>query len=76
MIFYSPILSLALLQLTGTNARQFTVVNTCTYTIWHVPAPLVILSRYLPRLSDLPFFDGDPGLQWVVLLTPSRSILT
>lgn len=53
MIFYSLILSLALLRLPSATARTFTVVNTCTYTIWYAPVYLVILSRRGPRRSDL-----------------------
>ena len=53
MIFYSYLLPLALLRLPGVTARQFTVVNSCSYTVWHVPIDLVILSRRLPRRSDL-----------------------
>jgi hypothetical protein len=53
MIFYSLILSLALLRLPSATARSFTVVNTCTYTIWYAPVYLVILSRRVPRRSDL-----------------------
>jgi len=34
MIFYSPIISLLLLQLPSATARTFTVVNLCSYTIW------------------------------------------
>ncbi len=39
MIFYAPTLTLLLLQLTTATARTFTVVNECSFTIWHVPAP-------------------------------------
>ena len=53
MIFYSSILSLALLHLPSATARSFTVVNTCTYTIWYAPICLVFLSRRIPRRSDL-----------------------
>lgn len=52
MIFYSPILSLLLLQLSSTTARTFTVVNLCQYTIWHVPAHFHCLLRRVPRRSD------------------------
>lgn len=53
MIFYPSILYLALLQLPSATARSFTVVNTCTYTIWYAPIYLVTLSRRIPRRSDL-----------------------
>ena len=35
MVSYSATLALALLP--RVNARLFTVVNTCSFTIWHVP---------------------------------------
>lgn len=60
MVSYSAILVLALLP--GANTRLFTVVNTCSFTIWHVPTPhLLSLCVHEKVLT----FDGDTGPPWV-----------
>ncbi|KAN0107272.1 Thaumatin family domain containing protein [Russula decolorans] len=42
MIFYPLILTLLLPQLPSATARSFTVVNLCTYTIWHIYTDLSV----------------------------------
>ena len=73
MVPYSAVrLLVAIALLPNANARLFTVVNTCPFTIWHVPAPPSVLSRARCVLT----FDGDAGPPWVSPATSTHRLLT
>ena len=70
MVSYSTILTLALLP--GANTRLFTVVNTCSFTIWHVPTTP---SSFLLRAREGLTFGGDTGPRWVPSDTSTYRLL-